>query len=63
MSAARVSKRAAAKAPVRVYNARRDTLDFRDIMYTPTLVEVPAYRKLEEYRLAKVPVLDQGRDG
>jgi Papain family cysteine protease len=64
VSAARVAKPAAAKAPVeRVCNARRDTLDFRDVMYTPTLVEVPAYRKLEDYRRAKVPVLDQGSDG
>ncbi len=29
------------KARVRVFNARRDTLDFRDRMYEPTLVEGP----------------------
>ncbi len=37
------AKRVARKAPIdRVLNVRRDTLDFRDLMYTPTLVEVPA---------------------
>jgi hypothetical protein len=47
----------------RALNVRKDTLDFRDHMYIPTLVEVPAYRALEDYRRAKVPVLDQGKDG
>ena len=42
----------------RALNVRKDTLDFRDLMYIPTLVEVPAYRTLEDYRRAKVPVLD-----
>ncbi|MBI4988370.1 MAG: C1 family peptidase [Rhodocyclales bacterium] len=32
-------------------------------MYEPTLVEVPLRRSLEDYRLAKVPVLDQGEEG
>ena len=31
----------------RVLDARKDTLDFRDLMYEPTLVEVPAnFQKL-----------------
>ena len=47
----------------RALNVRKDTLDFRDLMYIPTLVEVPAYRTLEDYRRAKVPILDQGKDG
>ncbi len=47
----------------RVLDARRDTLDFRDLMYEPTLVEVPAYRTLDEYRRAEVPILDQGSQG
>src|SRR5947199_405968 len=33
----------------RVLDARRDTLDFRDLMYEPTLVEVPAFRPLGAY--------------
>ena len=44
-------------------DARPDTLDFRDLMYTPTLVEVPTSRSLADYRKAKVPILDQGQEG
>lgn len=44
-------------------NARRDTLDFRDRMYEPTLVEVPTRRDLEDYRTVNVPILDQGKEG
>jgi hypothetical protein len=47
----------------RQLTARSDLLDFRDLMYTPTLVEVPTYRDLKSYRKAKVPILDQGREG
>ena len=47
----------------RVLDARRDTLDFRDLMYEPTLVEVPAFRTLDDYRRAEVPILDQGSEG
>lgn len=47
----------------RVLNARRDSIDFRDRMYEPTLVEVSTYRSLAEYREAKVPILDQGQEG
>src|SRR6476620_1390793 len=44
-------------------DARPDTLDFRDRMYEPTLVEVPTERPLEDYLKARVPILDQGREG
>lgn len=47
----------------RVLNARPDGIDFRDQMYVPTLVEVPMRRDLAEYRAAKAPILDQGREG
>ncbi|CAN5459872.1 C1 family peptidase [soil metagenome] len=47
----------------RLLTARPDSLDFRDLMYTPTLIEVPARRDLAAYRKAKVPMLDQGREG
>jgi len=47
----------------RVLDARKDTLDFRDLMYEATLVEVPAYRSLDDYRKAQVPILDQGQEG
>lgn len=44
-------------------DVRPDTVDFRDLMYRPTLIEVPTYRELSEYRKAKVPILDQGKEG
>lgn len=44
-------------------DARPDTLDFRDLMYVPTLTEVPLRIPLDDYRLARVPVLDQGKEG
>ena len=47
----------------RIYNARPDTLDFRDRLYQTSLVEVPTTTSLEDYRAFKVPVLDQGEEG
>lgn len=47
----------------RKLDARPDTLDFRDRMYEPTLVEVPTHIALEDYRKYKVPILDQGVEG
>lgn len=47
----------------RVLNARRDSIDFRDRMYLPALVEVPPCRPLDDYCKARVPVLDQGKEG
>jgi hypothetical protein len=44
-------------------NVRPDTLDFRDKMFEPTLVEVPSKIDLEEYRKHKIPILDQGNEG
>ena len=42
---------------------RADSIDFRDIMYVATLVEVPIRRELALYRQAGVPILDQGQEG
>src|SRR5678816_4086890 len=50
-------------AQTRVLDARPDTLDFRDRMFEPTLIEVQTERPLDEYRKAKVPILDQGTEG
>lgn len=50
-------------AVTRRLDARPDTIDFRDRLYEPTLVEVPLRRELDEYRAAGVPVLDQGVEG
>ena len=50
-------------SPGRKLDARRDTLDFRDRMFEPTLIEVPVRRPLEDYLAAGVPILDQGTEG
>jgi hypothetical protein len=47
----------------RVLDARPDTLDFRDLMFTPTLVEVPTGVPLQTYLKYRVPILDQGTEG
>jgi hypothetical protein len=47
----------------RIYNARPDTLDFRDKIFQPTLVEVPPYVALDAYQAQNIPILDQGREG
>lgn len=44
-------------------DARPDTLDFRDRIYEPTLIEVPAQIDLAAYKAVKVPILDQGTEG
>lgn len=51
------------KDTARIYDARPDTLDFRDKMYTPTLFEVPVKIDLDTYKAFKVPILDQGKEG
>ena len=51
------------RVPSRTLDALPDTLDFRDRMFEPTLVEVPLRIPLEEYRRWLVPVLDQGSEG
>ena len=54
----------AQKKPVRrTLDARPDTMDFRDTMYVPTLVEVPTHIPLEDFLRFRVPVLDQGSEG
>ena len=54
---------ARAAAPTRTLDARPDTLDFRDRMFEPTLIEVPVRRTLQDYRKRRVPILDQGTEG
>jgi len=57
---------AAAKALQRTFDARPDTVDFRDRMFVPTLIEVPEELTLEAYekRLGgKALILDQGEEG
>src|SRR5262245_51800469 len=43
--------------------ARPDTVDFRDQMFVPTLIEVPPERPLAAYRAHRPVVLDQGTEG
>jgi hypothetical protein len=56
-------KTKAGAATKRTFDARPDTVDFRDRMYEPTLVEVPSELPLAAYLKLKVPVLDQGQEG
>lgn len=52
-----------ARQVTRTLDAMPDTLDFRDVMYVPTLMEVPAVSDIDHYRSLQIPVLDQGREG
>lgn len=47
----------------RICNMRPDTTDFRDQLFVPTLIEVPAHIPLGNYLDAGVPILDQGTEG
>jgi len=51
------------KISERTLNARPDTLDFRDKMYIPTLIEVPTHIPMSEFKKLKIPILDQGTEG
>src|SRR5512145_2366361 len=59
----RASRKPGPKGATRTLDARPDTLDFRDRMFEPTLIEVPVRRPLQEYRKRAVPILDQGTEG
>ena len=54
---------AAAKSAQRILNVRPDSLECRNLMYTPTLVEVPTVRAFANYRKAGILILDQGQEG
>ena len=56
-------RKSSSKSVSRTLDARPDTLDFRDRMYVPTLVEVPTRIDLGQYIAQRVPVLDQGSEG
>jgi len=47
----------------RIFDARADTMDFRDRMFEPTLIEVPTHIPLGDYLDYQVPILDQGQEG
>lgn len=44
-------------------NVHRDTIDFRDSFYVPTLIEVPQEITLSDYMKKQIPILDQKKDG
>lgn len=60
---AKKARKRTSRTTGRTLDARPDTLDFRDRMYVPTLVEVPSVRALDDYRKKGVPILDQGQEG
>ena len=60
MSRSTARKRHPARKRARTFDARPDTLDFRDRMFVATLVEVPVERPLALYKRTRVPILDQG---
>lgn len=47
----------------RILSARKDPIDFRDKMYVPTLVEVPATLPLDSFLKHDPVILDQGQEG
>lgn len=47
----------------RTFDARPDSIDFRDRLFVPTLVDVPAVKPLKKYMDLGLPVLDQGEEG
>jgi hypothetical protein len=56
-------KQSAPNLDGRILSARPDTVDFRDKMYVPTLVEVPATRTLDHFLKHQPIILDQGQEG
>lgn len=64
MAKAKASFRKSADEPTtRTLDALPDTIDFRDQLYIPTLVDVAALSDINQYRGFAIPVLDQGREG
>jgi hypothetical protein len=57
------ARKTATAATKHKHNVRPDTVDFRDLMYVPNLVEVSERIPLEAYLKRRVPVLDQGEEG
>jgi len=51
------------RRPRRKFDALPDTVDFRDAMYVPALIEVPAEADPDRFRKVGLPVLDQGQEG
>lgn len=56
-------KRGVRALNARLLDARPDTADFRDRMFEPTLIDVPARKPLDEHLRLRLPLLDQGDEG
>ncbi|RUU93101.1 peptidase C1 [Mesorhizobium sp. M7A.F.Ca.MR.176.00.0.0] len=54
---------ARAAATKRTFDALPDTIDFRDAIFTPTLIRVAPESDISAYYGLGIPVLDQGREG
>ena len=59
----KTSGKAAGESVKRVFDVRPDTMDFRDLMYTPSLIEVPTHVPLGDFLDWQVPILNQGSEG
>ncbi|MBC7988491.1 MAG: C1 family peptidase [Luteimonas sp.] len=57
------SSRSGQAITARLLDARPDTADFRDRMFTPTLIDVPTSWPLSHHTRLAVPILDQGDEG
>jgi len=47
----------------RTFDALPDTVDFRDTLFVPTLINVPRTSNLAKFKRHKLPILNQGREG
>ena len=47
----------------RIFDARLDTANFREVIFIPTFVKVPIYIPASEYRKYKVPVPSEKLEG
>lgn len=50
-------------SPKRTFDALADTIDFRDAVFTPTLIRVTTETDIDAYHTLGIPVLDQGTEG
>jgi hypothetical protein len=66
MAKNKASETAGLPVPLSQLDAHPDTIDFRDKMYVPTLVEVPTRITLAEYKVSYPSgptILNQGKEG
>lgn len=59
----KVAQKSPGTTPARTFDTLPDPADFRDVLFVPTLAEVPIRMPREDYIAWGVPVLDQGVEG